>query len=454
MGSRDDYRLVLVMPFYGKPYLGQRDDPIREVIWDITRKRVRAFSLREEEENVRKVEERVIKPLIEDAKKRSIKNLDALLIMRLEPTQLSNLVSMIIRIHTRLFQKRLSGLVSAIDPQILLPNHQHQILVSLEEVESVYGFVCEKCIPTMHIFGGHLCIPRGDKSVLLPWVHGMHKGDAVRLAIEEALLKPESMPEKANNLEKTLVLHVDGMGIPLHFAFQAVQRFIECLEHGKELHALLGLRPCSGYWGISCYRKIVEIWENYLVSRRLGLKYLLPDAQCGLWCLRGDVALDIIKDLEAHRFELELDILLELLLKERIFDYVPIWLEDEGSERKPRAWEEEFYAWACIHADKLSLIVRKLGLNVEILDELFMDFREWFIDHKNAFGVFLSPEEVESFLDTYGRWVLQIIKMGLQASGPCSPRKLPSDEYKEKVNRVLEETWKRWTGFYVLQRKD
>jgi len=415
MASINVKRLVIIMPFYGKEYLidveqrkEQRQEQERsardgqkETILETLERRVEEFGLKEEAAR-----------LIEQAKE----------CLNQGAAGISEACSIIEQLHVKIFEKLLKERLGAeetkrmdMEYHILLPNCPLRVPIMFDGPPagkvrklSFYRLACRKCLPTIHFIGGHLYV-RPQLTGGYVFVHRIHKGDAVRLVMKTVVSDADR-----EKLEKTLVLHIDGTGISLRSAIDAIEKFVDTGGDGPM--ALLGLRPLAGYWGISPWRKIIELWENYLIARKmLDLDVPLPDAQCGLWCLRGNVAHSLVDDLVAHRFELELDIVLELLLKGYVFDYVDVELEDldDSGLQGVSGPEEELYKWAPLHADKLSLIVSKLGIDGDELAAIFKGFQEWLLHNKDSIGCSFTDKEIQRLLNGYRGWSFEFVRRTL-----------------------------------------
>ena len=435
------HTMAVIMPFYGKCYLRSPKDSNRrrsmarqeDTIWEITKRRLKELGekalIRRAEELDEKLEETVL------AGSTSVEP-DTLLLLRY-PHLFNKLTNLILVAHV-LYIERICAEVEHIavieSPYILLPDAFQWIYVR-GEARTLYDFMCKSCLPTIETFGGHIFLPEqlyAEEPLLLRVrVHQAHKGDTVRLVMCEAVANIERA-EGPKGLRNSLILYVDGTGISLESVRLAIQKFS---EHFDGIHALLGLRGLREPWGISTCRKLIELLENYLISRACGLSYIFPDLQCGLWCLRGDVAKSILRRLEAHRFEIELDLAIELLQGRYKFDYVRVALK-ESEEEASLDWESEFYRWLPMHADKLSLIVSKFRIHPDDLERWVQDFESWITKHA---GDLLGVEQdvLNGWLETYRTWVLNDIIHMLRSSGAAT-RGLRDESHVSSVNKLLK----------------
>ncbi len=121
----------------------------------------------------------------------------------------------------------------------------------------------------------------------------------------------------------------------------------------------------SPHWGIGPDRILAELFELWLVSRIFGLGRLLPDGQCGLWALSRDAAGELT--LTASRFEVELDLLSEVLRRSIELRYVPVEVSPpDGTAFRPHD-----------HVRKLLFLAKKFRLSPDSVEDEFRGFSEW-----------------------------------------------------------------------------
>ena len=114
----------------------------------------------------------------------------------------------------------------------------------------------------------------------------------------------------------SVAVYIDGEGIPPRH----IRDHLRLLPEGG---ATISVRR-NPDWGIGHERKLAEMFELWLVSRIFNVDPL-PDGQCGLWSLSWEAA-NVI-DLRARTFEVELDLLTELLLNKVPLRFVDVEVE-------------------------------------------------------------------------------------------------------------------------------
>ncbi len=192
-------------------------------------------------------------------------------------------------------------------------------------------------------------------------VYKSHKGDAIRFWLNWYV-------NFADN--RSIALYIDGEGIPVREAWKHIRSI-------PEGGATISVRRTED-WGIGLERKVVEMYELWLVSRifekRLGEilgEELLPDGQCGLWSLSWRAASLI--NLRARAFEVELDLLTELLMKGIPIKFVEVEVEPaDQTASKGRAGQTTFKKED--HEKKLLFLISKFKLNPDVLEEELADF--------------------------------------------------------------------------------
>ena len=170
------------------------------------------------------------------------------------------------------------------------------------------------------------------------------KGIAIRDGIERVIR--EHRPR--------FILHIDGSGkISPGYLVDMVRALTE-----TKCGACLANR--TGSYGISDERLAVERFELYILEELFDCE--LPDGQCGCWGFDVDKCSNIA--LSAAGYELELDFLKELLVKDIDFTFVPVEIVDSGASMfRPED-----------HRTKLQFLVRSLKLKRWQLDALLESF--------------------------------------------------------------------------------
>ncbi len=155
------------------------------------------------------------------------------------------------------------------------------------------------------------------------------KGSAVRLQLDALC---EKNPD--------LIIFSDGDGqIPQKSILRALKILSETVYK-----ALISCRPRTQ--GIAGDREKVEKFELFILEEIYGIH--LPDGQCGFWGFTGDVLPKL--NLRAIGFELELDILSEILRKSVNFCFVEVDVKrgeissfrEEDHERKIRFLADKY----------------------------------------------------------------------------------------------------------------
>ena len=192
---------------------------------------------------------------------------------------------------------------------------------------STIGDLIRACLPTAHVLEENLICP----VVLKVTVGALNKGDAVRYFFSYFL-------EHVGLESQDVLLYIDGEGIPLSWLEEATRALD---KYGVDVVLAARISP---YWGVSPSRALIELLELYIISRAMGLRQLLPDGQCGAWGVRGHVVEEIVEDLRASRYGIELDILIEVLKHCYDIAFVPVEVEKELEkelEEKEEGAEEE-----------------------------------------------------------------------------------------------------------------
>lgn len=120
-----------------------------------------------------------------------------------------------------------------------------------------------------------------------------------------------------------LVILIDGTG---KIDFTAVEDLLNMFEADthKEVGFVFGRRkPDHLTWGMTPERKELERFENHLIKHALQVKGLFPprqkiepllsrgefkDLQCGCWGFRGEHFGDVVRNLTASHYDLEIDV--------------------------------------------------------------------------------------------------------------------------------------------------
>ncbi len=176
-------------------------------------------------------------------------------------------------------------------------------------------------------------------------VHRSHKGDAIRFWLDWY---------REFGDKDSVAIYVDGEGI----SPRQVWKHLESLPRGG---ATLSLRT-NPDWGIGEERKLAEMFELWLVGRIFGIDPP-PDGQCGLWALSWEAVHAV--NLSSRTFEVELDLLTELLINRVPLRFISVEVEPLG-ETTFRKRD---------HRRKLLFLAAKFKLSPEALVEELESFR-------------------------------------------------------------------------------
>lgn len=431
-------KIAVIMPFYGKPHLAPSDRP--DNIWDVTIKRCKDYKIKLQGrlkelycEAKRRVEQ--IQKRLEEQKIRAVETYEGEALRETIEFEgrtfpLLNIINRLARVvHTRIIEERIIKHASPI-LYLMLPEDPIMFLAQINISDILGLHDIQTAVPL-----GAFDMACESLSIAF---RAIHKGDAVRLILA-SLTKAQGLLSYND-----VILHIDGTGISL----RSIENGLNVFQRREDIAAFLGRRTHG--WMISSDRQLIELYENYVISKALGLDYLLPDLQCGFWILRGSTAGRL--NLIAHRFEIELDIAIELLRREVRFTYVDVIPEDDNGVNK---WEQdsssnEWYKWRPYHIDKLSLIEAKLKLrNIckGIYSMLLSAFKDFVKNHqddlKSTIGVQI-PKNWETVLNKYEEHVVKYIQRG--AKGCEDERKsvkypkIVSDDYRRWLNEQLKDS--------------
>ena len=194
----------------------------------------------------------------------------------------------------------------------------------------------------------------------------LHKGDAIRVFFNKIMdfMDPSVLSDYFR--PDDIVLYIDGEGINPKYLLDLARVLTE-----DNVDAVFGVRM-SKNWGISPERALIELFELYITSKALGFEYLLPDGQCGIWGIKGSALMNMRDNLVAHRYEIELDLLTELLMRGFKIKYVKI--EIDSQDTPERNLLKEWRKWRILHRIKLGFLATKFRLSSGALSELFKDF--------------------------------------------------------------------------------
>lgn len=141
-----------------------------------------------------------------------------------------------------------------------------------------------------------------------------------------------------------IILCIDGTGrIPPEAVVDAVQ-----LLQDSNCDAVFAQRGENK--GIEPERWIIERFEIFLVEEKYNIK--IPDGQCGCWAFVTHKDSERKMNLNASGYELELDILTEVLHKKLKYSFFPVEIHSEAAKS---LFDQEQ------HASKLKYLAEKLG---------------------------------------------------------------------------------------------
>jgi len=181
-----------------------------------------------------------------------------------------------------------------------------------------------------------------------------NKGLIVRWGIEELIA------DKAE-----FVLHIDGSG---KFDLTEVPKIIAGMLE-PEVDAILTNRDKSG---MNKFRTTLEKFETYVILKIYPCAKI-DDGQSGCWCIRlsnGDRCLH----LTALGYEIELDVLLNLLKQKRNIVWMPITVKNTG--------RSQFNFSSNIR--KIEWLSKNLPISKKVVLELLEIFRKEHVDEINA----------------------------------------------------------------------
>ena len=213
---------------------------------------------------------------------------------------------------------------------------------------------------------------------------------------------------------------------------ESICKIVEIM-YRKKLDAIFALR--IRHRGIRWEETISEMFEQWLISRIFGLKYPLPDGQAGLWGITFS-ALRSIK-LNAIAYEIELNLLIELLKINGKIGFYPVIFPPAEKERK---FVESRYR------EKIMYLCSYFELSGRILEKEFERFNKVLINifndkekrrHLKALDLEfekIKDEDLNSFLNKYKNHVLKpIIEKIKNLTEIYTVDNLPLFKFKGKV---------------------
>ncbi len=148
----------------------------------------------------------------------------------------------------------------------------------------------------------------------------------------------------SNMFPDRYIICIDGDG---QINFENAFSIISELNKGEE--AIFSCR--ANRYGISEERKIVELFETFILSEIFGIE--LPDTQCGCWGFKASLMPQKQISICAKDFELELDLLSSLLMA----NIIPTFYYVEVSSSTQTNFREED------HINKMKFVCNKLRID-------------------------------------------------------------------------------------------
>ena len=131
------------------------------------------------------------------------------------------------------------------------------------------------------------------------------------------------------------VIICDGSGkIPYNYIVDIFQELVS----DSNIHCVMSNR--KGNKSIELFRYLIERFEIFFICKYLKFIEEVPDGQCGLWGYRAvRINIDGIDEeikLTAMGYDIELDILTEVLIKKLNFSFIDVKLPELVSNSKPK----------------------------------------------------------------------------------------------------------------------
>ncbi|MCX6817667.1 MAG: hypothetical protein NTU57_02325 [Candidatus Aenigmarchaeota archaeon] len=179
---------------------------------------------------------------------------------------------------------------------------------------------------------------------------GTHKkGDIIRYYLKEM------HKEVYGNIEKVhdFVICIDGDN---DISFNNIFKVLDSLISGEKV--CLSCR--QGKFGMGEPRDQIERFELNIVESIFNKS--IPDGQCGCWGMHHSIVKDL--ELSANGFEIELDIIINILKKGIVPFYIDLSVKQQGSSTFD----------AKDHEDKLKFICDQLKISPELLNKIYEYF--------------------------------------------------------------------------------
>lgn len=205
------------------------------------------------------------------------------------------------------------------------------------------------------------------------------KAEVVRHAFSQ-MFEEDQQKKKIEKYD--YVICIDGDG---DINFDYIFEVLEALLGGNK--AVFSCR--QGNYGLKpVERSYIEYFENGILE--IFFKTRVPDGQCGCYGFHNSIIKKL--SLTATNFDIELDLLINILQREEELTYIPIKIEQE-EERSNFTFEKNI--------EKLEFINKKLCLNKYFLKEYYVFFQK-------KFGWSLPDEYVAHFekIQTLSTWEL------------------------------------------------
>ena len=235
------------------------------------------------------------------------------------------------------------------------------------------------------------------------YIATLHKGDAIRILLNPSLITQVYQERLSPD---DVIIYIDGDiliptkehlflyikekngeekivgGFPIKFegpnkdALSNLVNMTKLMLENKDLDAILALRWSgideNGWRGIGWEEVLAELFEQWLITKIFGLREILLDGQCGFWSVRFGTwrACNII----ASRYEIELNLLIELLKNNARIKFQPIVIFRQYGKR-------EFHKYASRYREKLMFLCSYFRISPRLLEQEYSSFKEWILDN-------------------------------------------------------------------------
>ena len=209
-----------------------------------------------------------------------------------------------------------------------------------------------------------------------------------------------------------IIIYFDG---DEQITFESVYQMVEKL---KNCDFVMACRGNKG--GISDSRRIVEDFENFIVSESLCCE--MPDLQCGCWSFSGKYLDYLLNELSGQGFAIELDLAISMAMKEIYPNYMHISIKDVSDITTT-------YDSSKMDLEKLKFLMKKLNLSQKRLLTIFQR-------HLLKKGQILPEQYVVLFSHT------EIIRcIGKETYLECSEKKKINNCNSQDCKREELEDW-------------